>query len=131
MFSRHRGSGTSDARRVKIDTRAKAARRWNRATTSAHVLRAGIEGQRNRARCSCQIRRCTSCTQTVTAGVIVCCSQFVSSSNHHVDRCSNPLPWDPLSSPQKSESFVFHGSTCLIRLIEFAALFVLFEEHMC
>ena len=26
-------------------------------------------------------------------------SQFFTCSNPHVDRCSNPLPWDPLRSP--------------------------------
>ena len=29
-------------------------------------------------------------------------SQFFTCSNPHVDRCSNPLPWDPLSSPQSA-----------------------------
>ena len=28
-------------------------------------------------------------------------------------------------------SFVFYGNACLIRLIEFAALFAAFEENMC
>ena len=28
-------------------------------------------------------------------------SQFFICSNPHVDRCSNPLPWDSLSSPSK------------------------------
>ena len=28
------------------------------------------------------------------------CSQLFTSSNPHVDRCSSPLPWDPLRSPQ-------------------------------
>ena len=27
-------------------------------------------------------------------------SRLCTCSNPHVDRCSNPLPWDPLSSPQ-------------------------------
>ena len=32
-------------------------------------------------------------------------SQFFTCSNPRVDRCSNPLPWDPLiSSPQKDEA---------------------------
>ena len=35
----------------------------------------------------------------VTTGLIVVYSQFFTCSNPHVDRCSNPLPWDPLSSP--------------------------------
>ena len=33
----------------------------------------------------------------VVSVLTVFCSQFVSCSNPHVDRCSNPLPWDPLS----------------------------------
>ena len=28
-------------------------------------------------------------------------------------------------------SFVFYGITCLIRLVEFAALFATFEENTC
>ena len=28
--------------------------------------------------------------------MILFCSQFFTRSNPHVDRCSNPLPWDPL-----------------------------------
>ena len=28
------------------------------------------------------------------------CPQFFTCSNPHVNRCSNPLPWDPLGSPQ-------------------------------
>ena len=29
----------------------------------------------------------------------VFCFNLFTCSNPHVDRCSNPLPWDPLSSP--------------------------------
>ena len=36
----------------------------------------------------------------MTTGLIAFCSQFFARANPHVDRCSNPLPWDPLSSPQ-------------------------------
>ena len=32
----------------------------------------------------------------VAAGLIVFRPQFFTCSNPHVDRCSNPLPWDPL-----------------------------------
>ena len=35
----------------------------------------------------------------VTTGLTVLCSQLFACSNPRVDRCSNPLPWDPLSSP--------------------------------
>ena len=51
------------------------------------------------------------------AGLLVFYSQLFACSNPHVDRCSNPLPWDPLSSPQthisllplpeQSEGFVY------------------------
>ena len=29
-----------------------------------------------------------------------CFTRFLTSSSPHVDRCPNPLPWDPLSSPK-------------------------------
>ena len=29
-------------------------------------------------------------------------SRFFACSNPHVDRCSNPLPWDPLNSPERT-----------------------------
>ena len=35
----------------------------------------------------------------VTAGLTAFYSQLFTSSNPHADRCSKPLPWDPLSSP--------------------------------
>ena len=34
-----------------------------------------------------------------TAGLIVFYSRFFTCSNPHADRCSTPLPWDPLGSP--------------------------------
>ena len=34
----------------------------------------------------------------------MCFTQFFTCSNPHVDRCSNPLPWDPLSSPPTHRS---------------------------
>ena len=34
-------------------------------------------------------------TGVVTAGLMVCCSQFFTGSNPHFDRCSNPLPYEP------------------------------------
>ena len=36
-----------------------------------------------------------------TTGLIAFCSPLCTCSNPHVDRCSNPLPWDPLTSPYK------------------------------
>ena len=42
--------------------------------------------------------------RVVTTGLIVFYSQLLTCSNPHVDRCSNPLPWDPLSSPQRAGS---------------------------
>ena len=35
-----------------------------------------------------------------TTGLILFCFQLFTGSNPHVDRRSNPLPWDPLRSPQ-------------------------------
>ena len=32
-------------------------------------------------------------------------TQFLTCSNPHVDRCSNPLPWDPLTSPYNVLSY--------------------------
>ena len=35
----------------------------------------------------------------VTTGMMVFYYRFFACSNPHVNRCSKPLPWDPLSSP--------------------------------
>ena len=35
----------------------------------------------------------------VTTGLIAIYSQFLTCSDPHIDRCSDPLPLDPLSSP--------------------------------
>ena len=35
----------------------------------------------------------------VAAGLIAFCSRFFTCPSPRVDRCSNPLPWDPLSPP--------------------------------
>ena len=42
----------------------------------------------------------------VKACLIAFYSQFFTCSNPHVDRCSNPLPWDPLSSPRSDGAYV-------------------------
>ena len=49
-------------------------------------------------------------------------SIIVTRSSPHIDRCSSPLPWDPLSSPQKSNprnsrSFGLEGLLGIMRSI--------------
>ena len=51
----------------------------------------------------------------VTPGLIAFCSQFFTCSSPHVDRCSNPLPGDPL----KVESTNIHviANSCLTQVL--------------
>ena len=44
--------------------------------------------------------------------MIVCRSQFFTCSSPYADRCSKPLPWDPLSSPQKHDWYGMSPRYC-------------------
>ena len=63
--------------------------------------------------------------------VVVC----VASSEHLKCRLLKRLSAHPMTHVSShlsyTASFVFYSTTCLIRLIEFVALFVVFKEHMC
>ena len=48
----------------------------------------------------------------VTTGRIVFYFQFLPCSNPYVDRCSNPLPCDPLSSPQTRTCYPNLANIC-------------------
>ena len=66
--------------------------------TTKHIARHDSPARRPRPE-----RRSGGCGERprprATSGLAVRSCNLLTCSNPHVDRCSNPLPWDPLTSP--------------------------------